>query len=463
MTNKLISLENLAQFKRKYDTKVDNKLKEKSNKLQVFKNGTDEPLERYGMYYVDNQSGNDNNDGKTESTAFLTLDRALKEAKNGDLEFRVGLKTGQSYEINAVNFTSVAIHFIPYGDEGEVYIYTKNKGTRIAFYQCHVNCKADSTHTIRWYGPGIYFDSGSFQMAHTKLQQTIMGYGASIRAQNATFEKQISGYNTNIMLDYCNYQNILGMCGNIHLNGGSIIANKTIEGTNRVLSFTNSSVYIVGDITIKNNQNDSNFSNGDSDNIVSDSNNISSDSDINGAGSGNALIGVFGSRLIWRANILNSSVKFTKGITSSTSIITSRVYLEDTFKNIADIAIEKMANTLYTLDGIKNVKKKTVNIGFGTLDMSSFINKDVILRGSWGSEVRTVLLAGSSYLISGIPYSSTNINNKTVRIMLDENGQATINSASYIANKDNQSIVSYNTNDDAITANTYLKEIFIVS
>ena len=93
--------------------------------------------------------------------------------------------------------------------------------------------------------------------------------------------------------------------------------------------------------------------------------------------------------------------------------------------------------------------------------MSSFINKDVILRGSWGSEVRTVLLAGSSYLISGIPYSSTNINAKTVRIMLDENGQATINSAFSIVNQDKQT--SFNTNEDAISANTYLSEIFVVS
>ena len=74
-----------------------------------------ETLPQYDFYYVNANTGSDDNDGLTQLTPFKTLDHVFDIVRHGDPEIRIQLEGGQIYETNSYIFEGITIHFAVHG------------------------------------------------------------------------------------------------------------------------------------------------------------------------------------------------------------------------------------------------------------------------------------------------------------------------------------------------------------
>lgn len=168
-----------------------------------------EILDKYGHYYVDGENGNDSNDGKTQSTAFKTLEPVWDAVRQGDIEIRMSLKGGSTYDWTPYNITGLAIHLASYGT-GNVTLNMPNE--EIAFYNCHMKISGTSdSHIIFTGDESIYFDGGSVYFEYAEIEQFRV-YGTGTYCANCILDAVDINF-ANIYFGSCTLGGISGNSG----------------------------------------------------------------------------------------------------------------------------------------------------------------------------------------------------------------------------------------------------------
>lgn len=168
-----------------------------------------EVLGKYGHYYVDGSSGSDSNDGTTQAKAFKTLEPVWSAVKNGDIEIRISLKGGSTYEWTPYNITSLAIHLASYGT-GNVTINMPDDD--IAFYNCHMKISGSSGSHIVFTGDDtIHFDGGSVYFEYAEIEQFRV-YGTGTYCANSTLDATDINF-ANVYFGSCTLGGISGNSG----------------------------------------------------------------------------------------------------------------------------------------------------------------------------------------------------------------------------------------------------------
>lgn len=107
-------------------------------------------------YYV-KKSGNDENDGKTEDTAFQTMDKFFSLLNEGNSEIRCYITEPGVYDVSCNLFNFVALH-ITGSVDGVILNFTEDDWSDgIVFYNSHINLQ---NLTFRAYNEGVRFESG---------------------------------------------------------------------------------------------------------------------------------------------------------------------------------------------------------------------------------------------------------------------------------------------------------------
>ena len=192
--------------------------------------------------YVNSTSGNDDNDGFSESKPFKTIDKAFNLANDGWVNLRIYVSGSGTYEFSKRAFVGMAIH-IENTSDGEVILKQISNGIT-AFYNTHINSVG-----ISWYGyndgstwKDLYFEGCSTIVENAEIKPKLMTYGGNIIARNITTggvrlsysPAKLDGITINIIDNVNNTSNItnvgfLGVMSNIvcnspiTFNGGSIM------------------------------------------------------------------------------------------------------------------------------------------------------------------------------------------------------------------------------------------------
>lgn len=410
-------------------------------RLASFKSGSNGPLARFAFWYVDGVDGDDENNGRSESTPFKTLERAFDEARKGDLEFRVCLKAGQTYSITATSFTSLSIHFSAYGT-GDVTLDLQNAGTRIAFYQCHLNVLGTESNEFIFTGEDFYFDAGAVQLAYTTVESSLMSYGASLRTQNSSFAGLVTLYNCGAMFENCDVHNIVAVSSNVYLNACHYYSTTLIPETDRLLQFNNCFTSFVG-----------------SGNVIDLSSNDSAISFI--------FAKVFGGQLYWRGEfaIVGEGNTILSGISANSAEILGHPDYLAWLNNNAGIELLHNSTVPFRL---KRIYNGTAGLGTFTLTETlkqghKYMVRAIINTGDPVVEYFVVPSSASRFFIRQI-YGSSSANIKVIELAIAPNSNTfsiNTNRLFYFPTTGTPSVTTY-TQETAVSNNCYIDAIYEV-
>lgn len=411
--------------------------------IQNFKTGYDEKLSRFQDWYVDGISGDDSNNGKSTATPFRTLKRALEEAKQGDIECRIKLLGGQTYDLTAINFTSLALHFSCYGS-GNVNIVFNNYGTRVAFYNCHLNMLGTAGQKFNISGEGIYFDGGAVQIAYTTLETSFTSYGASLRTQNSVFNDRITLYNCGAMIENCTVTNIVGNTSKIYLNTNVYKTHTTIDDTDRILQFTNCITSFVG-----------------TENVL-DRVKKTISTTFN-------FVKIFGGSLYWRGAFSTSGTDNTMslGLSANTGNIVGRPDYFTWLDNNSTTGIDLQYNST-CVGHLKQIYNGQATLGEYTTSSPFVPGRQYLIR----SKINSGTAINNIYCVANVNgriflkevYGASSLNIKAIEVEISPNqSKFTINSnrAYYVPTEGNMTVTTY-TNETAIENNSYISAIYEV-
>ena len=206
-----------------------------------------EILDKYGYYYVDGVNGNDSNDGKTQSTAFKTLEPVWDAVRHGDIEIRISLKGGNTYEWTPYNITSLAIHLASYGT-GNVTINMPEDD--IAFYNCHMKISGSfGSHIVFTGDDTIYFDGGSVYFEYAEIEKFLV-YGTGTYCANTVLDAVDINF-ANAYFGSCTLGGISGNSGVVKFASCTFDTSKKHPNlTNEFIWLDNSMLTIVGNTNI---------------------------------------------------------------------------------------------------------------------------------------------------------------------------------------------------------------------
>lgn len=127
-------------------------------------------------YYINSTTGNDSNDGLSDSKPFKTLQHFLDiTVMQGIYDARCYITGSGTYSANIFTITACTTHISATVDNVIVNL-TNDSEYPIAFYDCHVNFD-----NITLTGPGIYFDSGSISASDCTFNCEVSSYGGYVR------------------------------------------------------------------------------------------------------------------------------------------------------------------------------------------------------------------------------------------------------------------------------------------
>lgn len=407
--------------------------------INNWKSGSGERLARFGYWFVDGINGDDTNDGKTANTAFATLERALDEARKGDIEVRISFAGGQTYSVTATNFTALCLHFIVHGT-GNATINMVNSGTSIAFYHCHINFQGTSARQFIWNGDGVHFDSGAVQCAYTTINQSLISYGASVRSQNSTWNNQVTLYNCGAMFENCEMSAVSADSSKVYFNDCIYHTNVTVDSTDRIIQLTNCVTSAVG-----------------SSNVI----------DLSGSENVFTFFKLFGGELFWRGgftSVIGSGATPSVGISANTGAVYVRreyfSWLSTNFTTGIDLQYNARCETY--LDEIWSG-----TVGFGSITASKPLYEghtyQIVYKVNSGANIVETFTMGSGTcrFFTRCIYGSSSINIKVIELEFTS-GSANINITSnrqfFIPTSGNASVTSYDA-ESSITNNSYLVAI----
>lgn len=142
-------------------------------------------------YYVDGANGSDENDGLTRNTAFLTLNKALRQMNKGvDAQVTINLVGNRVYEIDPSIYViwQGTPHFRSVGGSPTIkFLYASGTGPR--FYSCHVNITGDAVNRIKVDSAdgGVYFEGCSLALSYVDFLVPVRFLGGSAICSECSF------------------------------------------------------------------------------------------------------------------------------------------------------------------------------------------------------------------------------------------------------------------------------------
>ena len=175
-----------------------------------------EVLSKYASYFVDGVNGNDNNDGKTQANAFKTLTPVWDAVKKGDMEIRFALAGGSTYIWEPYIINNLSIHIYCYGT-GDVTIQMPDEP--IAFYDCHLNWKGNSSQKLILTGAQkMYLDSGSATLQYMDIRFNYSNFGAGSKIDNCDMRDIECAY-SNMVINASKVGGTIGSSSTISYEG----------------------------------------------------------------------------------------------------------------------------------------------------------------------------------------------------------------------------------------------------
>ena len=167
------------------DTRVDNLETSNATKISsVFGCAPSLENQTWNQYYVDNNLGNDENEG-SQTSPFKTFAPLVNLINKGKLKIEVAFKRNQVHVLPVSTFNACTLHLSTYGEDTENAILTINEqpstSSHLIFYNCHVNA---SNITFRNIGYDMYADGGSFVATSCTFDCKFTSWSAGIRFNN---------------------------------------------------------------------------------------------------------------------------------------------------------------------------------------------------------------------------------------------------------------------------------------
>lgn len=159
------------------------------DKISLIYGAQTEGNEVWRPYYIDNELGNDENDG-TINRPLKTFEPIVKLINKGKLKIDVGFKRGQTHIVDCRVFNACALHMYGYGEGEEKATITRNvpastPSSSVVFYNCHLNLK-DLIFTNMGYD--MYCDGGSMVATECILDTKFTTWGCGCRFTNTTIK-----------------------------------------------------------------------------------------------------------------------------------------------------------------------------------------------------------------------------------------------------------------------------------
>lgn len=155
--------------------------------------------EDHFRYYIDGINGDDSNDGKSEQTAFKTLDRFLNVSNEKRNDLRCYIISAGTYLIEKTNVVNTQIHITGNADG----VIIESRKNECVFYNSHVNLENITFNNTETNIP--YYEDCSVVLNNVVLNKPVQFYNCMLTLQNSTINEirlnQCEYYFYNIIID----------------------------------------------------------------------------------------------------------------------------------------------------------------------------------------------------------------------------------------------------------------------
>lgn len=120
--------------------------------------------------FVNDLTGDDDNDGLTDATAVKTVEKALSFIDEGYNLLYVRIRSNGVYYVNRKILANCTVHFNPSSTVSDVSIYWANDADFMYFYNCYIHFSNATTNVFKNYFPnGFHFDASGLYASNVYI------------------------------------------------------------------------------------------------------------------------------------------------------------------------------------------------------------------------------------------------------------------------------------------------------